>query len=109
MLFRSLIFEAIAKKENVEFDQEGFNDHVSNIMTNGGFTTAEEVYENYGPDQASGEEYLRRVYVDNKALSLVVDQAKVTYTKAEEAPETEAADTEAPAETGGTEAAKDTQ
>ena len=108
-LTQELIFEAIAKKENVEFDQEGFNDHVSNIMTNGGFTTAEEVYENYGPDQASGEEYLRRVYVDNKALSLVVDQAKVTYTKAEEAPETEAADTEAPAETGGTEAAKDTQ
>ena len=57
---------------------------MSNVMTNGGFSTVEEVYENYGADQASGEEYLKRIYVDNKALSLVVDQAKVNYTKAEE-------------------------
>ena len=85
-----MIFEAIAKKEKVEFDQEGFNQHVSTIMSNGGFATAEEVYESYGSDQASGEKYLKRVYVDNKALSLVVDQAKVTYTKAEEPQGTEA-------------------
>ena len=89
-LKQELIFEAIAKKEKVEFDQEGFNQHVSTIMSNGGFATAEEVYESYGSDQASGEKYLKRVYVDNKALSLVVDQAKVTYTKAEEPQGTEA-------------------
>ena len=89
-LTQELIFEAIAEKENVEFDQEGFNENVSNIMTNAGYATVEEVYESYGSDQASGEEYLKRMYVDNKALTLVVDQAKVTYTKAEEQPETEA-------------------
>lgn len=102
-LKQELIFEAIAKKEKVEFDQEGFNQHVSTIMSNGGFATAEEVYESYGTDQASGEKYLQRVYVDNKALSLIVDQAKVTYTKAEEPQEAATEDVQ------GTEAVQDTQ
>lgn len=94
-LTQELIFEAIAKKEDIEFDQEGFNEYVSTVMSNNGFATAEEVYESYGSDQASGEKYMQRVYLDNKALTMVVDGAKVTYTKAEEPQDTEAlADTE---------------
>lgn len=102
-LKQELIFEAIAKKEKVEFDQEGFNQHVSTIMTNGNYATAEEVYESYGTDRASGEKYLQRVYVDNKALSLVVDGAKVTYTKKDASQDTQAQETQ------GTEAVQDTQ
>ena len=94
-LTQELILEAIAEKEKIEFDQEGFDEHVSNIMANAGYGSAEEVYESYGSDTKAGEEYLRKVYVDNKALGMVVDQAKVTYTKAEEPENTEAvADTE---------------
>ena len=88
-LKQELIFEAIAKKEKLTFDNEGFDEYVNNIMKNGGFATAEDVYSNYGSDTAAGEAYMQQIYVDNKACDLVVENATINYDKAEEPEDTQ--------------------
>lgn len=98
ILAQELVFEAIVKKENIEFVQEEFDQYVEAVVSNGGYESAEAVYEKYGSDVESGEEYLRKLYLQNKACGSIAEQAKIINQKAEET--TEAAEenaTEAPA------------
>ena len=96
-----LILETIAKEENVEFNQDDFDTYVSNLVSSQGLEDADALYETYGSDTASGEAYVKRVYLCNQALQVIVDSANVTV---EIPTETE---TETPTE--GTETATGTE
>ena len=80
-LERELIFEAIAKNENVEFDEEGYQQYISGILANGGYPSEDTLYESFGAGRESGENYFHKAYLSNKAWDLLADRAKVTYTK----------------------------
>lgn len=74
-----IILEAIAAKEEVAFDEEGFTTYSSNLMSNYGYTDEDTLYESYGSTTKAGKAYLQNVYVCNLALQKVVDAAEVSY------------------------------
>ncbi|MDE7313864.1 MAG: trigger factor [Eubacterium sp.] len=78
-LTTELILEAIAKKEGIELDEEGFADYVKQQMEVYAYETEEDFYKANGVDAVSGEAYERKVYVCNQALDQVVENAKITY------------------------------
>lgn len=76
---QEMVFEAIAEKEDISFDEDEYNTYVSNLVQNGGFKDVDTVYETYGADKESGEKYIRKVYLQNKACQNIADGAKVNY------------------------------
>lgn len=78
-LTTELILEAIAGKEGIELDEEGFQNYVKQQMEVYAYETEEDFYKANGVDAVSGEAYERKVYVCNKALDKVVENAKITY------------------------------
>ena len=78
-----LIFEAVAKKENVEYDDKGFKEFVKSVKKNSGVSTNTELYETYAPNAKAGKEYLKKMYVCTKAINLCQKGAKVTVEKAD--------------------------
>ena len=72
-----MILEAIAEKEGIEFDQDGFDSYVGNLMSNYSYSDESTLYKSYGLSADSGKEYLKKVYVCNLALQKVVDSATV--------------------------------
>lgn len=82
-LKQELIFEAIAKKENIQFDETKFETYVNNIVTNGGYGSADALYELYGGDKETGKEYLKETYLQLEAYSVVAEKAKINYSAAE--------------------------
>lgn len=82
-LSQELVFEAIAKKEGIAFDQEGFDTYLEGILSTGQFASKEELFASYGGDAASGEAYMKNMYLENKACTLVAEQAKINYTEAD--------------------------
>ena len=81
-LKQEMIFEAIAENEKVEFDQEGYDTYISNIVANG-YESEDALYESLGSTKEAGENYFHKVYLENKACDMIAKQAKVTYTKKE--------------------------
>lgn len=88
-LNQELVFEAIADCEKIEFDQEGYDSYIQNIVSNGRFDSADTLYESYGSDKAAGEAYFHKIYIVNKACNMVVEQAKVDYVQGEAVTDTE--------------------
>lgn len=86
-LKQELIFEAVAEKEKLEFDQEGYDTYISNIVANG-YESEDALYESLGSSKEAGENYFHKVYLENKACDMIAKQAKVTYTKGTEGTET---------------------
>lgn len=86
-LKQELIFKAIAQKEKIEFDQEDFDTYISQLMTNAGFSSEDNVYEAYGPNKEAGKKYLQEVYLMNKACDKIAEKASVTYTEGTESAE----------------------
>lgn len=76
-LVMELVFEAIAEKENIKFDQEGFDEFCDNLMTVNEFDSREKLYEAYAPTHKAGEKYLKKVYLSNKACDYCVEKASV--------------------------------
>lgn len=72
-LTNQLIMEAIAKKENIEADEEGFAEYKQGIITDYGYESEDALMEQYG------EDYVKNAYVSDKAMQYVIDNAKVTY------------------------------
>lgn len=79
-----MIFEAIAKKEGIELDEDGYNEYTENLVTQAGVNEVADLFSIYGPNDAAGEEYLKKMYVCNKACDLCVDQAKVSVSAEDE-------------------------
>lgn len=73
-----IVMEAIAAKEKIEFDQEGFDDYVSRLMSSYGYSDQATLFRNYGLTEEGGKAYLEKVYVCEKALQKVVAAATVT-------------------------------
>lgn len=68
-----LILTAIADKENIEADEEGYKEYVANIVSSGGYADEAALMEEYG------EDYVKTVYRNNKAMDMIRENAVVTY------------------------------
>ncbi len=72
-LENQLILEAIAKKENIEADEEGYAEYKKSIVTDFNYENEEALINQYG------EEYVKNAYLSDKTMDLLIDSAKVTY------------------------------
>lgn len=72
-LTNQLLMEAIAKKENIEADEEGFTEYKQGIVTDFGYESEDALIEQYG------EDYVKNAYISDKAMQFVIDNAEVTY------------------------------
>ena len=74
-----LIWEAIAEKQNITFDEAGFAAYAQKLATDNGFGSVETMYPYYsdGEDAEAGESYLKKIYVCQKALDYCVSKAVV--------------------------------
>lgn len=98
------ILEAVAAKEKIKLDEDGFKVYIQDMITNNGYESEDTVYTMYGyGDPAYGEKYLRQLYVDELALKKIQDSAVITIEPAsgegaESVDATEAAETSTEAE-----------
>jgi trigger factor len=83
-----MALEAVAEKENIKFDQKGYDKYVKNLMDNNNVTKKKELYKLLAATEDAGEKYLKKMYVDQKACDFCVDKAKVTVETAEKSTET---------------------
>lgn len=75
------IFGCIAEEENITVTDDEFDQFVQNLISSGSsqMSDTESVYSYYGVGSAAdGEKTLRQLYVVNKAISDVVEQANIT-------------------------------
>lgn len=75
------IFGRIAEEENITVTDDEFDQFVQNLISSGSsqMSDTESVYSYYGVGSAAdGEKTLRQLYVVNKAISDVVEQANIT-------------------------------
>ncbi len=79
-----LILEAVVNKENIELDEDAFQEYVQEQMSAYGYEKEEDFYKANGVNVKSGEAYERKVFVCNRALDMIVENAKVTYGAAAE-------------------------
>ena len=70
-----LILLAIADKEGIELDEEGFQEFVSSMLSNYGYSSEDELYAEYE------KSYVQDSYRCNQAISMLVENAKVNYTE----------------------------
>lgn len=80
-LNQELIFEAIAKKENIPFDEEEFEEYAEAMAGNNGYASVDAMYEKYGSSKESGKKYLQKVYLQNKAVEMIAEHATINYTE----------------------------
>ena len=74
-----MVFLAVAEKEGLEDDDEGFESYVKETMDRYGATDRESYLKNYGADAKDGEAYLRRIYRCNRAVDFCIENVgKVT-------------------------------
>ncbi len=78
-LQHELILEAIAAKEGMELDEEAFKSFVQEQMSSYGYGTEEEFYAANGVNAEAGEKYSRKIFVCNRALDKVIEDAAVEY------------------------------
>ncbi|MCI9531442.1 MAG: trigger factor [Lachnospiraceae bacterium] len=74
-LNNQLILEAIAKKENIGVDEEGFSEYKQGIVADYGYENEDALIEQHG------KEYVERAYVTTKTLEMITENAKITYDK----------------------------
>jgi trigger factor len=72
-LTNQLILEAIAKKESIELDEEGYAKYKQDIITEFSFESEDALIEQYG------EDYVKNAYISDKTMDFVIDNAKITY------------------------------
>lgn len=80
------IFGRIAELEGLEVDQDKFDQFVNYIISSGNseMTTESEVYDYYGNgNKEDGKKNLKQLYLDNDALSFVIENANVTVKAAD--------------------------
>ena len=79
-----LILEAIADKEGLEADDEGYDEFIKDVLSSSGATDEKSFYEVYTVDGYDGERYFRQAYLTQKALDLCKDSAKYNGAPVEE-------------------------
>lgn len=68
-----MILTAIADKENIEVDEDGYKEYLANVISNGGYEDEDALMEEYG------ENYVKTIYRNNKAMDMVRENAVITY------------------------------
>ncbi len=68
-----MILTAIADKENIEVDEDGYKEYLANVISSGGYEDEDALMEEYG------ENYVKTIYRNNKAMDMVRENAVVTY------------------------------
>lgn len=68
-----LVLSAIAAKEKIKADDEGFEEYVNGVISSYGYEDRDALMEAYG------EDYVKNIYCNNKALELVTENAVITY------------------------------
>ena len=68
-----LILQAIAKKEKIDGDDKEFEEYVKGVVEDYGYESEDALIEMYG------EDYVRSVFINNKTLEFVTENAKITY------------------------------
>lgn len=75
-----LILLAIGEKEGMEVDEEGYQEFISDMLSNSKYESEEDLYEDYG------EDYVKDSYICNKVMEMLTKSVKVSYTaKSEDA------------------------
>ncbi|MFQ6878677.1 MAG: trigger factor [Oscillospiraceae bacterium] len=82
-LITQLVFEAVADKEGIELDEEGFDDYCDSMMEGNGFNSREDLYAAYGPTEDAGKSYLQKIYVCSRACEFCAGSAVVTEAPAQ--------------------------
>ena len=72
-LENQIILEAIAQKENIEADEEGYAEYKKNVVTDFGFESEDALIQQYG------EDYVKNAYVSDKTMDILIENAKITY------------------------------
>lgn len=72
-LENQIILEAIAQKENIEADEEGYTEYKKNVVTDFGFESEDALIQQYG------EDYVKNAYVSDKTMDILIENAKITY------------------------------
>jgi trigger factor len=73
-----LVLEAVADKEGIKLDKKGYKKFVDNLMDNNSLKSKDDLYQLIAPDSKSGEAYLKKMYVCQKACDFCVDHARVS-------------------------------
>lgn len=68
-----LMLTAIAEKEGMKVDKEGYQAYVDNMVNQYGFEDAQGLYDEYG------EDYIEDSYLCNKAMEYLVENVTVNY------------------------------
>lgn len=68
-----MVFGLIADTLGLKLDEDGFSEYCQKMMANNGVSSLDELYGNYGGSTATGESYLRRIYICNKAVEYCID------------------------------------
>lgn len=72
-LENQLLLEAIAKKENIESDEEGYAEYKKSIVADFGYENEEALINQYG------EDYVKNAYVSDKTMDILIANAKISY------------------------------
>ncbi|MBE5914627.1 MAG: trigger factor [Pseudobutyrivibrio ruminis] len=75
-----LILEAIANKEGIEVDEEGYTEFITPIYQNMGYTDLDTFYADFTVDGYGGQKYFELAYRTEKATDFCVENAVVNST-----------------------------
>lgn len=75
---QELIFEAIAKQEGIEINEDEYLKYANDMVESYGMATIEELYSNYDMPGFSGERYVRLTYITEQAVKFCIDNAVVS-------------------------------
>ena len=87
-LENQIILEAIAKKENIEADDEGYAEYKASVVADFGFESEEALVEQYG------EDYVKNAYIGDKTMEFLIDNAKITYDEKQDSADSEQKESE---------------
>lgn len=82
-----MIVQAIAKKENIEIGDEEFEEYKKSVVEEYGYASEEALIEQHG------EAYVRNIYLNEKTLKMLAENANITYGAAPETSTEENGDT----------------
>lgn len=76
---RELLLLAVARKEGIRADGEGYEAYITNMVARGGFISREKLFDYYKNPYESGEEYLKRQYILYATVNHFCDYTVAEY------------------------------
>ena len=76
-LEQELVFEAVAKAENIEIDQTEYDEYVAEIVDRFGLDSKDKLFEVYSVSGYNGEDYIKHTFLLEQGLNFCIDNAVV--------------------------------